>query len=291
MSRINEALRRLGADDGPAAVIPQDSPFPVSEPGARPSRAPEVAPAVPPAGGESLLGTSPDAALLTLNTRWGERLASSREGDPVLVEQFRHLAGTLHTAQATNGLRLILVTSAGPGEGKTMTALNLAIVLSESYGKRVLLIDADLRQPSIANVFDIEGSVGLSTALKAPTDQKLALLPITPTLTLLPAGLPDPDPLSGLTSPRMRRILEEAVSRFDWVILDGPPSGPAAETGLLARMVQGTLLVVRAGHTQHASVERAIDGLGRDRILGVVLNGATVPGPGTYVYGAKGNEA
>jgi Mrp family chromosome partitioning ATPase len=90
---------------------------------------------------------------------------------------------------------------------------------------------------------------------------------------LLPAGRPDPDPMSGLTSPRMRHILDEASSRYDWVILDAPPMGPMADASLLAQMVDGAVFVIRAGRTQHGLVQKAVDALGRHRILGVVLNG------------------
>ena len=79
--------------------------------------------------------------------------------------------------------------------------------------------------------------------------------------------------MSGLTSPRMRQILEEASSRFDWVILDAPPIGPVADAGLLSQMVDASLMVVRAGVTPFAAVQKAVDAIGRDRIFGVVLNG------------------
>jgi protein-tyrosine kinase len=183
-----------------------------------------------------------------------------------------------------------MVTSAEPGDGKTLVAVNLALVLSESYRRRVLLVDADLRRPSIREISQVSDLPGLSEVLKARADQKLSVLRITETLTLLPAGRPDPDPMSGLTSPRMQRIVREAAARFDWVILDAPPMGPVPDASLLAGMADGTLLVVRAGRTPCAAVQKAIEGLGRDRILGVVLNGVDHEGT-TYdnrYYGKSG---
>lgn len=220
-----------------------------------------------------LLAEEISPAIHGFSGKWRERLAIDSSADRALLEQFRRLAATLHQGQTTNGLRSLMVTSAAPGDGKTMTALNLALVLSESYRRRVLLIDADLRRPAIANIADVTTSLGLSEALKARSEQKLAILQLTPRLTLLPAGRPDPDPLGGLTSPRMRRILQEAEARFDWVILDVPPVGPMADATLLGEMVDGTLFVVRAGRTQYPIVKKAIEALGRERILGVVLNG------------------
>jgi capsular exopolysaccharide synthesis family protein len=209
---------------------------------------------------------------ISLSRVWRERLATSPDANPVLVEQFRRLAATLHHAQSGSGIRVIMLTSASPNDGKTLTAVNLALVLSESYRRRVLLIDADLRRPSLGNLAEVTDAPGLSDALKSTTEQKLAVLQVTPTLMLLPAGRPDPDPMGGLTSARMRHILEEAAGRFDWVILDAPPMGPMADASLLSQMVDGAVFVVRAGQTQHPAVQRAIDALGRERILGVVLN-------------------
>ena len=177
-----------------------------------------------------------------------------------------------------------MVTSASPGDGKTLTAVNLALVLAESYRYNVLLLDADLRRPSIPNVMDIGAGSGLSEALRSPVERKLALVPITPRLTVLPAGQPIANSIEALTSPRMQQILDEAATRFDWVILDAPPVGPATDARLLTQMVGGTLFVIHAGHTQFPDVQKAIDALGRQQILGVVLNGVEPGIPGAYDY-------
>jgi capsular exopolysaccharide synthesis family protein len=177
-----------------------------------------------------------------------------------------------------------MVTSAAQGDGKTLTALNLALVLSESYRYRVLLIDADLRRPSIPCVVDLGEGTGLSEALRAVTEQKLALAPATSMLTLLPAGQPIANSIEALTSPRMRQILDEASARFDWVILDAPPVGPTADARLLTEMVDGTLFVVHAQRTQYPDVKKAIDSLGREQILGIVLNGVESE-PSNHYYG------
>lgn len=232
--------------------------------------------------GPTLLGSTVSSGIMGLADSWHERLATEA-GNPGLLEQFTRLAATLYHAQADNGLRSVMITSALPGDGKTMTAVNLALVLSESYRKQVLLIDADLRHPSIAKL-GVGAGAGLSEALSAKHDQKLALTAITPNLTLLPAGRPVPDPIAGLTSSRMRRIVAEAVERYDWVIIDAPPLGPVTDANLLAAMVDGTLLVVRAGTTQYPAVQKAVEGIGRERILGVVLNGADVESGQGYYY-------
>ncbi len=267
MSRIDEALKRKGfgkpaADAGEGQGVFVSAWAELREP----AGADAPAPAVPLVAGQE------GSSVVSLSRAWRERLAISPEANPVLVEQFRRLAATLHHAQNHNGIRVIMLTSASPDEGKTLTAVNLALVLSESYRKRVLLIDADLRRPSLSSVADLTSGSGLSEALKSTTEQKLGILQITPTLMFLPGGRPDPDPMSGLTSVRMQHILEEAAGRFDWVILDAPPMGPMPDASLLSHMVDGAVFVIRAGHSQYPHVQKAIEALGRERILGVVLN-------------------
>jgi len=230
------------------------------------------------------------AGVLSFSSLWRQRLATGPEGDPGLIEQFRRLAATLHHAQQANGLRSVMVTSAAPGDGKTLTAVNLALVLAESYRYNVLLVDADLRRPSIPSVVDLSDGSGLSEALRAVTEQKLALVPITERLTLLPAGQPISNSIEALTSPRMQQILREATARFDWVVLDAPPVGPTTDARLLTEMVGGTLFVIHAGKTQYPEVQQAIEALGREQILGVVLNGVEDKPSDGYYYGVTRRE-
>jgi capsular exopolysaccharide synthesis family protein len=197
----------------------------------------------------------------------------SKSAEPLLVEQFGSLAATLLGTKREQAIRSIIVTSASPGDGKSHVAVNLALTLSESYRRRVLLIDADLRQPSLHEVFRVANTPGLSDALKAKTDERVPAVQITETLTLLPAGRPERDPLAGLSSGRMKRIVEDAASRFDWVIVDSPPVGVLADGRLVSETVDAAILVVRAGVTRFPDLEAAADTMGRDRILGIVLNG------------------
>ena len=281
MGRIDEALKRTSGapPELPARSAQQfGAAWTVTDDDVR------VEPGAEPAGLTTRDG-APSGALLRFSSQWRERLAAGPDGHLGLTEQFRRLAATLHHAHLTNGLRDVMLTSASPNDGKTLTAVNLAIVLAESYRYRVLLIDAALRRRSIPNVDDMHNGCGLSDALTAQTEQKLALVPITSRLTLLPAGRPIANSLEALTSPRMRQILDEAATRFDWVVLDAPPVGAATDARLLAQMVGGTLLVVRAGETQAPDVQKAVDALGREQILGVVLNGVEDTGATDYYYG------
>jgi protein-tyrosine kinase len=201
-----------------------------------------------------------------------ERVIVSKAMPPVSVEQYRRLAATLHHAQADRGIKRVMITSAVTGEGKSLTATNLALTLSQSYRRRVLLIDADLRRPSMHRIFQVQNVFGLTEGLKARDERQLAIVEISEYLSLLTAGRPDPDPMSGLTSDRMRRILNEASSKFDWIVIDTPPVALLPDANLLAAMVDVAVLVVGATRTPYDLVQRAVESIGRDKIMGIVLN-------------------
>ncbi len=167
-----------------------------------------------------------------------------------------------------------MIASAVASEGKTLTAANLALTLSESYRRNVLLIDADLRRPSLHTIFKVRGAPGLNEGLTAADEPKLPLHDVSPRLTILPAGMPNSDPMAGLTSRRMQSLIDEAREAFDWVIIDTPPVGLLTDANLLASMVDGAVLVIKAGSTPYDLVKRAVDTIGPSKLLGVVLNQA-----------------
>jgi capsular exopolysaccharide synthesis family protein len=206
-----------------------------------------------------------------------EKLVASASGPAAAaVEQYRRLAAKLHQAQIDRHMNAVMVVSAVPSEGKTLTSVNLALTLSRSYKKRVLLIDADLRRPSLHEVCGLHVERGLQECVLEPADGELATaFEVAPGLALLPAGRPTNDPMSVLTSPRMRAILDEARRTFDWVIVDTAPMAALSDAQVLKDAVDGALLVVSAGNTPFELVDRAVQALGRDRLLGVVLNGVS----------------
>lgn len=294
MGRVDEAMRRaLEAQTGataeqPAPARAADEPAGLggaesadeSEGGARrlrrairPVMAPENRVLQPPSSTEHL---APGLA---------RKVVVDPKMEPLSREQYRRLAATLHQAQVQNDLKVVMVTSALPGEGKTLTATNLALTLSESYHLKVLLIDADLRRPTLHTVFSVDSAIGLVEGLRAEGDQKLSLHRVSPYLTLLPAGQPTSDPMSILTADRMKRVIEEARQMFDWVIVDTPPIGLLPDANLLSAVVDGAIFVVKANETPYTLVQRAIDAVGREHVLGLVLNRATATLPNAgYSY-------
>jgi capsular exopolysaccharide synthesis family protein len=216
-----------------------------------------------------------------LETRFSEddrrKVVVGPEADSAVVEQYRRLAAVLHHAQCERRARSVMVASAVPFEGKTLTATNLALTLSESYQRRVLLIDADLRRPSIHSMFDLPNDVGLVDAFNHPADGRLPVQSVSPTLWVLTAGRPSPDPMGLLVSEAMQQLLMEATATFDWVVVDTPPVAILSDANLLAGMIDTALLVVHARSTPYPLVQRAVTAIGPSKIPGVVLNRAERP--------------
>src|SRR5262245_27758185 len=204
-------------------------------------------------------------------------------------EQYGRVAAVLHQAQRRQKTKIVLIGSAVPGEGKTLTAANVALTLSESYGRRVLLIDADLRKPTLHRLFQVPSAKGLLDGLEAGVAQAMSLIQVTPRLSVLPAGCATTDPMRLLVSERMRQVLNEAAQAFDWVIVDTPPIALVPDAHVLADMVHAAIVVIRAGSTPHQLISDAITVLGRQRVLGAVLNCVDaddiVGGADQYGYG------
>jgi capsular exopolysaccharide synthesis family protein len=287
MGRVDEAMRRAAEARGdvPAPETPgvDVEAFPAESPERPKLRG------ITPSGPVTPVATPKPAALLpSLATRLtaglSRKVVIDQDIDPVSKEQYRRLATTLYATQAANGLKVVMVASALASEGKSLTASNLALTFSESYQKSVLLIDADLRRPSLHQVFGLQASPGLTDGLGANDDRKLALHHVSPTLTVLTAGVPTSDPMALLASDRMRRLVDEARETFEWVVIDTPPLGILADANLLAELADGAVLVVRAESTPYDIVQRTAAMLGRDRLLGVVLNRARQTPTKKYQY-------
>jgi capsular exopolysaccharide synthesis family protein len=230
--------------------------------------------------------------LWPLHGAFERKLVVSRKATPVAVEQYRRLAGTLHELQVEQGLKTLMVTSALPNEGKTLTVVNLALTLSESYKRRVLLIDADLRRPFIHEVFQLPNTGGLNDVLGAEHGE-LSLVQVSEHLSVLPAGRSD-QPTAALISDRMRVLLEQSAATFDWVLLDAAPVGFMPDAQLLARLTRAVLFVIAAHSTPQLLVNRAIAELDPECVVGTLLNYVedhNIPAAGYYdAYYSAGRE-
>jgi receptor protein-tyrosine kinase len=201
-----------------------------------------------------------------------DKIVLGDQADTGLVEQCRRVAAVLHHAQAQRGVRSVMVGSAVPAEGKTLTATNIALTLSHSFDRRVLLLDADLRRPSVHEMFGLPNDHGLVDNLRFPTSGRLPVHAVSRNLWVLTAGKPTSDPMSILVSDMMKQLLADATAQFDWVIIDTPPVAMIPDTNLLAGMIDSALLVISAGTTPYPLVKRAAAAIGAEKILGVILN-------------------
>lgn len=287
MTRLADALQRANRQHDqsapPAPVAPPSPPASDPPPSGVLAGAPRVQlarsvrpveGAMLPAGGTTLISAPSDSVSAAWRTdpELIGKLVGTENFAAGALEQYRKLAATLHRVQSEHGLQVVMSASSLPGEGKSLTVVNLALTLSESYHRRVMLIDADLRRPTVQRIFGLPTITGLDDGLKAEHDRPMPLTQVADRLFVLPAGRPDPDPLSGLTSERMRRLVQQAKSAFDWVLIDTPPVTLLPDANLLAACVDGVLLVVRAGKAPFHLVKRTVETLGHDRILGVVMN-------------------
>jgi polysaccharide biosynthesis transport protein len=199
-------------------------------------------------------------------------------------EGVRHLRSYLLLSVQTNVPRSVLITSALPGEGKSTLALSLGAASAEQ-GKRTLVIDGDLRQPSMEKLAKLDPGIGLAEVLAQVSDWKKAIRPIPgrPELFVLGAGMRKPV-VSALRGPQMREILAQATQEFDLVVLDSPPLLGCAEALELAAAAEITVLSVRSGRTEMKTVGLAVDTLRRVNvpIAGIVLNESAIATDATY---------
>jgi capsular exopolysaccharide synthesis family protein len=188
-------------------------------------------------------------------------------------EQFRSLRTRILQAGERLQTRAIVVTSAGVGEGKTLTALNLAWLLAQTEGVRALIIDSDLRQPCATDYLGIDIPVGLSEVLGGQLTVEEAIVRLDPAgLYLLPGGKPRDDVAELLSGPSYLRLLTDVRRMFDYIIIDAPPLGIFTDANVMMTRADGALLVVRAGKTRFNVIDKLLEQIPKERMMGVVLN-------------------
>lgn len=239
----------------------------------------------PATGEEFVLSPTPDAASVEVEVCNAGKFDLTQASlpirnvlDPLTLagEQFRLLRSKLGLMQKQRGIKTILVTSSVPDEGKTFTASSLAGVFAQEFGKKVILIDADMRKPRSGWILGLNGSTsetGLSEVLSGKRAFRDGLLiSQNSALCFLPAGPLPSNPSELLSSPNLESVLKIAASGFDWVVVDSPPVLSLSDSTIIAPLCDAVVLVVRASSTPSKLVLDTINQLGRDRICGIVLN-------------------
>ncbi|MDQ3266333.1 MAG: CpsD/CapB family tyrosine-protein kinase [Myxococcota bacterium] len=227
-----------------------------------------------------------------------DETASSNEVDRRLVtltapasnaaEQYRTLYYRLERMREVRGMKTIAITSSMPGEGKTLTSVNLALTAARAnLDRRILLIDADLRRGQVAQALGIRSKPGLTELLAGEVEVRDVVRRFQSTrLAVIPAGETPEDPTQVLASARMKQFLARVRESFDEVYIDLPPTLPFADAAIASPLVDGVLMVVRANVTPMRMVNQAIDQLNGAPVVGCVLNGAEMnANPYSKAYG------
>ena len=208
---------------------------------------------------------------------------AANEPDSPAAEQYRLLRTRLEGRDRGRHSHVVLVTSPGVGDGKTITSANLALTMAQEFQHTVVLVEADMRRPALAALFGVRPEPGLVDVLVGAATLEDALVSVPGhNLFVLPAGQAAGRSTELLASSMMSRVAEALRARFDRIVIDTPPV-TLADTHVLARLADGVLFVVRAGVTPQPALEHALAGVDRDRLMGIVLN-AVETTPSEYAY-------
>ena len=290
MSRIHEALKKAeeeraaqgGASQRGYSATVAESPTVTSTEEQR-----EMAASLPPVGGLPVSSSMPafaspfslDALLSRcIPQTWTPdektMLFFNGEDHASGAEEFRTLRSRLYHAREKSPLKKLLITSALPKEGKSFTAANLAQVLVRQHGRRVLLIDGDLRGPRLHMMLGTTSSPGLADYLQGRCDE-FSIMQRGPmeNLFFVPSGQEISDPAELVSNGRLKLLLQRVEALFDWIIIDSPPAVPVSDASVLAKACDGVLMVVRSNTTPTDMARRARLEFPDDALVGVVLNG------------------
>jgi polysaccharide biosynthesis transport protein len=249
--------------------------------------------------GYSLLGLIPrfkthEAALpmdLSL-TGISPRVVTATGPRSIIHEAYRMFQANLKFTSLDKKTRTILITSSISGEGKSEVAANLATTLAQS-GKKVLLVDVNMRSPNQHHLWGMMNSMGLSNVIVDPDDLPQAIQEITQNLSLLTSGVMPPDPLTLLESEAMTQLMQKVSQQYDYVLLDGPSLVGMADAGILGKLADGVILVVRPGVVTSVGATAAKELLRRSNsnVLGIVANGVNLKQePDSYFYYTSNNN-
>lgn len=213
------------------------------------------------------------------------RLVCVTDKESLAAETFRFLAVRLRQLQQSRPLKKVLITSAIPREGKTMVAANLACTLARRARQRTLLVEGDLRRPSLSQMFGLSKISGICEWLQGESDLRTSIYHLEgPGLWILPAGSTPSNPLELMQSGRLSQLMDQLTAWFDWIIIDSPPVLPLADTSVWTRLVDGILLVTRQGTTEKHQLQRGLEAIESKKLIGALLNCSTHTAQSDYYY-------
>ncbi len=299
MGKVYDALRRAeeqraqrsgeGGNAAATAAVEPTAPVPPVAPGTRDAQPMAPPPSRAGRGIWRRLGLGRKSRVQDTPAEINKRRIALLQPDSFVAEQFRNLRTRIDSIAAghpEHEIRTIAVTSALRADGKTTTAIGLSAVTAMGVGKRVLLLDTDLREPSIARSLGLRPKVGVAEVLRGDATPEDAVLRVEGTeLDVLPVRSVPSNPAELLASTAMRDLLNWAADNYDRVVLDLPPTLGLPDAKAVSELCDGVVFVVRAEETPREDVEAAIEVLDRRRILGLLLNGEQREDP-RYEYRA-----
>jgi len=201
------------------------------------------------------------------------RLITAASTDGPVAEQYRALRTRILHADTMSPTNVVMITSPGRGEGKTLTAGNLGLAMAQEWQRRICIVDADLRHPQMHRIFGLPDGPGLCDVLTGRATLEEALVTLEEhQVTILPAGNVPAHPAELLGTSAMRKTMDLLRGQFDRIVLDAAPAAPLADVSILAPLVDRVLLVVRSGVTTKPSIHDAIASIEPSQLLGFVLN-------------------
>ncbi len=213
------------------------------------------------------------------------RLVCVTDKESLAAEKFGFLAVRLRQLQQSRPLKKVLITSAGPQEGKTMVAANLACTLARRARQRILLVEGDLRRPTLAQMFGLGTIPGICEWLQGESGPTTSIYHLEdPGFWILPAGRTAGNPLELMQSGRLSALMDQLTAWFDWIIIDSPPVLPLADTSVWTRLADGILLVTRQGTTERRQLQRGLEALEPKKLIGALLNCSRNTAHNDYYY-------
>lgn len=260
MSRVYDALRQWSREHGVSSDMLS---FEVSPPE---SNSPEQVDKA-----ESLRWA--DIAEFVPAPRSEDHLIALNDGTELGTDKFRLLQSRLRQVSLLRKIRLVLITSAVPEDGKSLVAANLAISLAMHTNLKVLLLEGDLHRPTVATRLGMTGRSGLADCLRSGGRLEEHCYHMrNSNLWVFPAGRPQEHSLGLLQSPNFQRVLTSLSSAFDWILVDSPPLLPLADAGFWAQLSDAILFVVRDAHTHRGLLQRGLEVIDTTKVLGIVFN-------------------
>ena len=204
------------------------------------------------------------------------RLVCVTDKESLAAEKFRFLAVRLRQLQQKRPLKKVLITSTIPQEGKSMVAANLACTLARRTQQKTLLLEGDLRRPSLAQLFGLGKTPGISEWLQGERGPMSSIYYLESAgLWLLPAGSTPRNPLELMQSGRLSALMDQLTAWFDWIVIDSPPVLPLGDTSIWMRLADGILLVARQGTSRKEPLQRGLEAIESSKLLGALLNSSS----------------